>query len=179
MDEKKRVIALGFFDGVHIGHGTLLERTKQRAEERGAMPSVLSFDVHPDTLVFGKEVPLINSAIGREEIIRRCNEIFTSDRGNGRKLYSQLSNSGFRDVRVFSTMTDSSRFDFNGRSALFEESFAYRADAFRRRLESDPQNVQYQRDYQWIQDALEQFENQFFETNFWYCEYDYSAIGRR
>ena len=72
MDEKKRVIALGFFDGVHIGHGTLLERTKQRAEERAAMPSVLSFDVHPDTLVFGKEVPLINSAIGREEIIRRC-----------------------------------------------------------------------------------------------------------
>ena len=35
------------------------------------MPSVLSFDVHPDTLVFDKEVPLINSAIGREELIRR------------------------------------------------------------------------------------------------------------
>ena len=33
---------------------------------------MLSFDVHPDTLVFGKEVPLINSALGREEIIRRC-----------------------------------------------------------------------------------------------------------
>ena len=72
MEEKKRVIALGFFDGVHIGHGELLKRTKQRAAELGAMPSVLSFDVHPDTLVFGKEVPLINSAIGREEIIRRC-----------------------------------------------------------------------------------------------------------
>ena len=72
MDEKKRVIALGFFDGVHIGHGALLRRTKQRAEELGAMPSVLSFDIHPDTLVFGREVPLINSAIGREDIIRRC-----------------------------------------------------------------------------------------------------------
>ena len=72
MEEKKRVIALGFFDGVHIGHGELMKRTKQRAEELGAMPSVLSFDVHPDTLVFGREVPLINSAIGREEIIRRC-----------------------------------------------------------------------------------------------------------
>ena len=72
MEEKKRVIALGFFDGVHIGHGELLNRTKQRALELEAMPSVLSFDVHPDTLVFGKEVPLINSAIGREEIIRRC-----------------------------------------------------------------------------------------------------------
>ena len=72
MPNEKRVIALGFFDGVHIGHAALLEKTKQRAEELGAMPSVLSFDVHPDTLVFHKEVPLINSAIGREEIIRRC-----------------------------------------------------------------------------------------------------------
>ncbi len=68
----KRVIALGFFDGVHIGHGALLRRTKERAAEIGALPSALSFDVHPDTLVFGREVPLINSALGREDLIRRC-----------------------------------------------------------------------------------------------------------
>lgn len=72
MSEIKRAIALGFFDGVHIGHGALLNKTKERAAETGASPSVLSFDVHPDTLVFGKELPLINSAIGREDIIRRC-----------------------------------------------------------------------------------------------------------
>lgn len=71
MSERKRAIALGFFDGVHIGHGALLERTKERAEQISAMPSVLSFDVHPDNLVFGRETPLINSAIGREDIIRR------------------------------------------------------------------------------------------------------------
>ena len=72
MAEIKRAIALGFFDGVHIGHAALLNKTKERGAEIGAMPSVLSFDVHPDNLVFGKEVPLINSAIGREDIIRRC-----------------------------------------------------------------------------------------------------------
>lgn len=72
MSEIKRAIALGFFDGVHVGHAALLNKTKERAEQEGAMPSVLSFDVHPDNLVFGKEVPLINSAIGREDIIRRC-----------------------------------------------------------------------------------------------------------
>lgn len=72
MAETKRAIALGFFDGVHAGHAELMKMTKRRAEEIGAMPSVLSFDVHPDTLVFNKEVPLINSAIGREELIRRC-----------------------------------------------------------------------------------------------------------
>lgn len=72
MAEIKRAIALGFFDGVHIGHGALLNKTRERAGQIGAIPSVLSFDVHPDTLVFNKDVPLINSAIGREEIIRRC-----------------------------------------------------------------------------------------------------------
>ena len=72
MSEIKRAIALGFFDGVHIGHGALLNKTKERAAEIGAMPSVLSFDVHPDNLVFGVQVPLINSAAGRREIIRRC-----------------------------------------------------------------------------------------------------------
>lgn len=71
MSETKRAIALGFFDGVHLGHAALLNKTKERAAQIGAMPSVLSFDIHPDTLVFGREVPLINSAIGREDIIRR------------------------------------------------------------------------------------------------------------
>ena len=29
------VIALGFFDGVHIGHGELLKMAVRRAQERG------------------------------------------------------------------------------------------------------------------------------------------------
>ena len=72
MNEIRRAIALGFFDGVHIGHGALLEKTRERAAEIGATASVLSFDVHPDKLDFGDDVPLINSSLGREEIIRRC-----------------------------------------------------------------------------------------------------------
>ena len=72
MADFERAIALGFFDGVHIGHGALLNKTKERARALGVTPSVLSFDVHPDKLVFGKDVPLINSALSREEIIRRC-----------------------------------------------------------------------------------------------------------
>ena len=34
MAQLKRAIALGFFDGVHIGHGALLNKTKERALER-------------------------------------------------------------------------------------------------------------------------------------------------
>lgn len=71
----KRVIALGFFDGVHIGHQALLNCAKQRAAEMGATPSVISFDCHPDTLVRGVSVPLINTLNGRTELIRNISGI--------------------------------------------------------------------------------------------------------
>lgn len=45
---------------------------KQRADETGAEPAVLTFDVHPDNLVFNKTVPLINSAEDRKHILKRC-----------------------------------------------------------------------------------------------------------
>ena len=70
MSNVRRAVALGFFDGVHRGHAALLERVKERAAELDAVPAVLTFDVHPDTLVFGNKVPLINSAHEREKIIR-------------------------------------------------------------------------------------------------------------
>ena len=72
MTDNKKVMALGFFDGIHVGHAELLNRTKERAAEVGAVPSVLTFDIHPDTLVFKKNIPLINSAYDRENIIQRC-----------------------------------------------------------------------------------------------------------
>ena len=34
MSMKERVIALGFFDGVHLGHGALLRRAVEAAGER-------------------------------------------------------------------------------------------------------------------------------------------------
>lgn len=67
-----RVIALGFFDGVHLGHASLLEMAKKRAAETGLSPAVMSFDLHPDTLVAGENVALINSLEDRREILRRC-----------------------------------------------------------------------------------------------------------
>ena len=60
MEQTKRVIALGFFDGVHIGHGALLRRVAERAEALGAIPAALTFDQHPRDLILGRQVPLIN-----------------------------------------------------------------------------------------------------------------------
>lgn len=69
---KQKVMALGFFDGIHVGHAALINMIKQRADETGAEPAVLTFDVHPDNLVFNKTVPLINSAEDRKHILKRC-----------------------------------------------------------------------------------------------------------
>jgi riboflavin kinase/FMN adenylyltransferase len=66
-----RVLALGFFDGVHEGHATLLRRTAERAREKGLEAAVLTFDVHPDVLVSGQAVALISSPEDRRELIRR------------------------------------------------------------------------------------------------------------
>jgi riboflavin kinase/FMN adenylyltransferase len=68
---KKRVIALGFFDGVHIGHSALMERVLKIAKEKDLMPSVITFDAHPMSMVTGCPVPLINSCEDRAGLIHR------------------------------------------------------------------------------------------------------------
>jgi len=73
--EKKRVIALGFFDGIHLGHAALLEKTKERARELSATPSILTFDTPPGQLVTGERVPLINSPAGRVDLIERLHGV--------------------------------------------------------------------------------------------------------
>ena len=52
MPENKRVIALGFFDGVHLGHAALLNRALAVAKDKGLRPAVMTFDAHPDNLNF-------------------------------------------------------------------------------------------------------------------------------
>ncbi len=71
MTDNGRVVAVGFFDGVHIGHAALLNKAKQKALETGTTPAVLSFDTHPDDLVFHQAVRLIGDSENREDLIKR------------------------------------------------------------------------------------------------------------
>ncbi|GMA70616.1 riboflavin biosynthesis protein [Leuconostoc litchii] len=43
----QQVVAMGFFDGVHLGHQAVLARAKQEAEKRGVPLAVLTYDPHP------------------------------------------------------------------------------------------------------------------------------------
>ena len=68
---KERVLALGFFDGVHLGHGALLRRTAEEAARRGCTPAVFTFDRAPKEAVTGVPCPLLNSPEDRRDLIRR------------------------------------------------------------------------------------------------------------
>ncbi len=67
---KKCVYALGFFDGVHLGHGSLLSACRQLADELGVEAGVVTFSTHPDTLVQGTAPGLINTLPDRDALLR-------------------------------------------------------------------------------------------------------------
>ena len=68
---KEKVIALGFFDGVHLGHAALLRRTAAEAARRGCTPAVFTFDRVPKEVITGIPCPLINSPEDRRDLIYR------------------------------------------------------------------------------------------------------------
>lgn len=70
MDLRKKVIALGFFDGVHLGHQALMERTVERARELDMVPAVFTFDRSPREYVTGQRVPLLTTAEERCQLVR-------------------------------------------------------------------------------------------------------------
>ena len=67
----RTVIALGFFDGVHRGHGALLEKTAARARELEAVPAAFTFDRPPKEVVTGRPVGLINTPDDRRDLMQR------------------------------------------------------------------------------------------------------------
>ena len=71
MIEKKRVIALGYFDGIHIGHAALMKRVLKIGKKTNLIPSVITFDSHPRNLIDGTAIPLINSPEDRAGLLRR------------------------------------------------------------------------------------------------------------
>lgn len=53
----KACLAIGFFDGVHLGHQQIIRQTVSDAEQHEALAVVLTFDRHPNTVVAPERVP--------------------------------------------------------------------------------------------------------------------------
>lgn len=69
MEKQRRVIALGFFDGVHLGHGALLRKVKETADRLGAVPAAFTFDRSPTAALTGRDVPLLSTLDDRTALM--------------------------------------------------------------------------------------------------------------
>ena len=70
MKNEKRIYALGFFDGVHLGHQALLKACCDLAEQLGCGTAAITFDAHPQSL-FTQNIPtLISTTYDRQLILR-------------------------------------------------------------------------------------------------------------
>ena len=66
----KTVFALGFFDGVHIGHQALLKACKELSDKLGCQAGVITFASHPDKLVLGQAPKLLNTLQDRARLLQ-------------------------------------------------------------------------------------------------------------
>ena len=79
MRKDKRVFALGFFDGVHLGHQALLQTCCALAAELDCASAAITFDRHPKALFMENPPALISTVETRHMLLRRygINHIYT------------------------------------------------------------------------------------------------------
>ena len=81
---RKVCLAIGVFDGVHLGHQQIIRQTIADARQHDAMALVITFDRHPNTVVAPARVPpLIYSLpqkLRRDRIVRRGHVVADSFR---------------------------------------------------------------------------------------------------
>lgn len=71
--KKRRIAAIGMYDGVHLGHRFLIDYLTLEARARGLVPSVVTFIDHPLAVVSPEKSPaLLTSREERQELLDRA-----------------------------------------------------------------------------------------------------------
>jgi len=65
MTEKKRALALGFFDGMHGAHQAVVRAACAYADTHDMIPTAVTFDHHPQSAISGEKERLINTKESR------------------------------------------------------------------------------------------------------------------
>ena len=69
MKDSKKIYALGFFDGVHLGHQALLAECVRLSREMGAIPAAITFDQHPQALLTAHPPLLLTGIRERQQLL--------------------------------------------------------------------------------------------------------------
>ena len=130
---KPRAIALGYFDGVHLGHRALMQRAVERAKQIGGTSAVFTFDVHPDSVVMGRQVPLLTANAYRTEEIKKLG-------GVDAVSYTHLACNVRQCVIYYQCKMISNRKEWPSATpyALLGENFSVRRDGFAGKADRSP-----------------------------------------
>lgn len=72
MNRKKSIVTVGVFDGVHIGHKAVIEKTVRLSRARGLRSIAVTFDPHPLKVLHSKHfVPSLISLKHRVNLIKK------------------------------------------------------------------------------------------------------------
>ena len=71
MDHNKRIFALGFFDGVHLGHQALLAECVRMARAMDVETAAITFERHPQSLFRADVPPLLSTLHDRFRLLLR------------------------------------------------------------------------------------------------------------
>lgn len=69
---KKKIFALGFFDGVHLGHQALLSACCRLAAERKALACAVTFDLLPSAVLQNSQPNMLNTVQDRKSLLLQC-----------------------------------------------------------------------------------------------------------
>ena len=69
-ENKGLAIALGYFDGIHIGHKKIITTLTQQAKAEGLKTAIVTFGVNPANYFNDKKIPDIQNFKDKELILR-------------------------------------------------------------------------------------------------------------
>ncbi len=67
--KQKKIFALGFFDGVHLGHQALLSACRRLAAENDCLPAAVTFDLPPSAVLQNLQPNMLTTAQDREVLL--------------------------------------------------------------------------------------------------------------
>ena len=140
-EEKKAkgtAVALGYFDGIHLGHKAVLGKALRTAEETGLTPVVMLFDIHPRKLLTGRIPPMLLTEERKRFLLKEmgfevtpsvANFVFAkSDKISGEDLYKRLKERGIlvrhftkERIKDYNRITIGSEEDMNALATAIKE----------------------------------------------------------
>src|SRR3954469_17821173 len=88
---RKVCLAIGFFDGVHLGHQQVIRQTISDARQHEALSVVVTFDCHPNSVVAPERTPPLIYPLSKKLRVIESMEIGTTFLIHFDQALSQIS----------------------------------------------------------------------------------------